>query len=92
MIKEESKKANPEVISSLPSKSRCRPPLLLELDGKLIQVLRAIRNKGGVVNIHVVYATAEALIRSNPSMIQQFQGFEMLQSWVQCIYRPMGLC
>ena len=32
MLKEESKKVNPEVISSLPCKSRGRPPLLLELD------------------------------------------------------------
>ena len=90
-LKEESKKVNPEVISSLPCKSRGRPPLLLELDGKLIQVLRAVRSKGGVLNIHVMRATAKALIKCNPSMIQQFQGFEMRRSWVQSIYRRMGL-
>ena len=36
-------------------------------------------------------ATAEALIKSNPSINQQFQGFEMRRSWVQSIYRRMGL-
>ena len=92
MLKEESKKVKPVVISFLPSKSRGTPPLLLELDGKLIQVLRPIRSKGGVLYIHVLRATAEALIKSNPSMIQQFQGFEMRQRWAQSIYRWMGLC
>lgn len=57
-LKEEHEKANPEVISSLPVKKRGRPQLLLDLDSKLLHVLRAIRNKGGVLNIHVVRATA----------------------------------
>ena len=66
-LKEAHKKTNPEVIHSLPAKKRGRPPLLLDLDSKLVQVLRAIRSKGGVLNIHVVRATAQALIKAKPS-------------------------
>ena len=78
-------------ITSLPIRRKGRPPLLLELDDKLINYLRAIRNKGGIVNIHVVRAAAEALIKSNPSLAQHFCGLAMPQSWVQSIYRRMGL-
>ena len=41
--------------------------ILLELDEKLIRFLRAVRSKGGVVNIHIVCAATTALIASNPS-------------------------
>lgn len=61
-------------VTSLPCRPKGRPPLLLGLDNKLINYLRAIRNKGGIVNIHVVRATAEALIKSNPSLAQHFCG------------------
>ena len=44
-----------------------RPPLLLELDRKLLQFLNAVRARGGVINSHVVRATADAIIRSNNS-------------------------
>lgn len=43
-----------------------------------------------MVNSHVVRATAGALIKSNPSMIQYFSRFDMPRSWVQSIYRRMG--
>ena len=69
----------------------CRPPLLLDLDSKLVKFLHAVRVKGGVVNINVVRATAEALIRSNPSQMQHFINFRMPRSWVQSIYRRMGV-
>ncbi len=48
-----------DCVTVLPVRPRGRPPLLLELDDKLVT---AIRSKGGVVNIHVVRATTEALI------------------------------
>ena len=40
------------------------------------------------MNLHVVRATAQALIASNPSLLQHFARFEMPKSWVQSIYRP----
>lgn len=55
-------------VSEIPHKPRGRPPILLELDEKLIKFLCAVRNRGGVVNKHVVRATAKALIDSNPSV------------------------
>jgi len=51
--------------------------------------LRAVRTKGGVVNIHVVRASAKALIESNPSMVS-LQHFNMPRSWVTSLYRRMG--
>ena len=60
-IKEEAKKDNPLPVTALPTQPRGRPPLLLELDAKLIKFLQAVRRNGGVINIHVVRATAEAL-------------------------------
>ena len=42
-------------VVEIPAQPRRRPPLLLELDEKLIKYLRAIRSKGRVVNIHVFF-------------------------------------
>lgn len=53
-MKEEAKKDNPLPVTVLPTQPRGRPPLLLELDAKLIHFLQAVRRKGGVINIHVV--------------------------------------
>ena len=50
---------------------------MIELDGKLIKVLKAIRTKGGV---RIVCATADALIRSNPSLLQHFSKMELPSS------------
>ena len=55
-LREESKKGNPEII-----RSSGRPPCMLELGDTF---LKAISIKGGVVNIHVVRATSEALMSS----------------------------
>ena len=63
----------------------------MELDEKLMEFLRAIRTKGGVVNIHVARATTRALIASNPSSSQHLVNFAMPRSWVQSIYNRMGL-
>lgn len=59
-----------------------------DLDGSLLKFLRAVRAKGGVINIHVVKATAEALIKSQPNMTTP--SFEMNTSWVQSVYRRLG--
>ena len=81
----------PQPITALPCSARGRPPLLVELDQKLIKFLRAVRTKGGVINIHVVRAAATALIASNPSTSQHLLKVELPRSWVQSIYRRMGL-
>ena len=75
----------PNPFTKLPVK-----PTMLDLDEKLLKFLKAVRIKGGVVNIHVVRATAEALIHSNPSQMQHYARFDMPHSWVQSIYRRMG--
>ena len=54
-------------------------------------MLRAIRVKGGVINIHVFRAITKTLITSNPSTSMNFQNFSMPRSWVQSIYNQMGL-
>lgn len=84
------KKLNPQPVREIHNQERGSPPLLLELDEKLIRFLKPVRTKGGVVNIHVVRATATALIKSNSSLLQQFARFEMPKTWVQSIYRCMG--
>ena len=81
----------PRPVTEIVSKTRGRPPILLELDEKLRKFLKAIRMKGGVVNIHVVRATATALIETNPSTSQHLRNFSMPRSWVQSLYRRMGL-
>ena len=88
-MKEEAKKDHPQPVTALPTQPRGRPPVLLELDAKLIKFLLAVRRKGGVVNIHVVRATAEALIKCNPGFAQQLSRFQMPRSWVQSLHRRM---
>ena len=89
-LRDERKKANPQPVTKLPIQPSGCPPILLDLDAKLIQFLKAVRSKGGVINIHVVRATTEALIKSNPALAQQLNRFEMPRTWVQSIYRRMG--
>ena len=88
---QERKKANPQTVTAISNRERGRPLLLLELDDKLIRFLRATRVKGGVVNIHVDRATTQALIAANPAFLQQFANFDMSKSWVQSVYRLMGV-
>ena len=88
-LEHQRKQFQPKPVTEIPHKLKGRPPILLELDEKLIKFLRAIRAKGGVVNIHVVRATTAALIESNPSM-SHLQSFGMPRSWVQSLYRRMG--
>ena len=70
-------------VTALPTMPRGRPPLLLELDGNLLQFLNAMRARGGVINSYVVRATADAIIRSNHSPgLQHLRNFSMLRLWV----------
>ena len=63
----------------------------MELDQKLVKFLRAVRTKGGVINIHVVRAAATALIASNPSTAQHLLKVELPHSWVQSIIQAHGV-
>ena len=74
-----------ESVTSIPHDTRGRPPLLLDLDQKLMLLLKSIRNRGGVVNFNVVKASALALIKSNTA--KDFRGFEPTSTWVRSIYR-----
>ena len=57
---------------------------------KLLSFLKAVRRRGGVVNSHVVRAAAKALIRLAVKQ-QQLSKIDLPRSWVQSIYRRMGL-
>ncbi len=89
-VKSQKNQQCPQPITAIPSGVRGRPPILMELDQKLIKFLRAVRTKGGVINVHVVRAAATALIASNPSSSQHLLKIEMPRSWIQSIYRRMG--
>ena len=67
---------NVQQVTSLESLPRGRPPLLLELDCKLISFVKNLRARGGVVNGSVISAAAKGLIRSNPSLHQRYNSFE----------------
>ena len=84
-LKEMKRQGIQESVTSIPHDTRGRPPLLLDLDQKLILLLKSIRNRGGVVNFNVVKASALALIKSNPA--KDFRGFEPTSTWVRSIYR-----
>lgn len=85
-LKEERKKGNTEAqVLAIPHDTRGRPPILLELDSKLISLLQSIRSRGGVINYSVVKATALALVNSNT--ITSLAGFEPTVPWVKSIYR-----
>lgn len=80
----------PRSISELPLGKKGCPPIMMELDAKLIQFLRAVCTKGGVINASVVRAAATALIVSNPTTSQQLIKFDMPCSWIQSIYQWIG--
>ena len=72
-------------VTSIPEDTRGRPPILLDLDKKLITLLKSIRNRGGVVNFSVVKASALALVKSN--LTKDFRGFGPTSSWVRSVYQ-----
>lgn len=81
------KKICPQPGTQITSKPRGRPPIFLE---QVLNFLRAVRTKGGIVNIHVVRAATAALIKSNPLTSQHLQNFSMPRSWVTSVYKRMG--
>jgi len=83
-------KPNPQPVCKIPCQPQGRPPIRLEIDVKLIKLLKDFQAKGLVVNIHVVRATATALIESNPSSLPHHAKFKMPRSWVQSVYQRMG--
>ena len=50
-LEKQRKKAEPQPVIMIPAQSKGRPKLLLDLDEKLLRFLKALRIKGGVVNI-----------------------------------------
>ena len=78
----EQKQLHPQPVTQLPTQPRGRPPIMLDLDAKLIKFLHAIRNRGGVINIHVVRASAKALIDSNPTTHHQLSRFNMPRTYM----------
>ena len=82
------KAGNTEVICIL-SEVRGRPPILMDLDNKLLTFLKRIQSRGGVINVHVVRGVTHALITSNPAMIH-LNKFNMPCSWKHSIYKRMG--
>lgn len=90
-LKEVTKKRNVEAqVLAIPSDTGGRPPILLELDAKLISLLKSIRSRGGVINFSVVKATATALalVKSNPS--SSVTGFQPTTTWIRSVYRRRG--
>ena len=61
-LTQESKKLNPQPITRIVTQPKGKTPILLELDDKLWKFLLAIRAKGGVIKIHVVYAQLKHLL------------------------------
>ena len=76
---------NVQQVTSLERLPRGRPPLLLELDCKLISFVKNLRARGGVVNGSVISAAAKGLIRSNPSLHQRYNSFKPTRGWIQSI-------
>ncbi len=89
-MNQQRKQMNPQPVTEIQIQPRGRPPYMLELDNKLIKFLLAVRSRGGIINIHVVRASAKALIDTNPDH-QQLARFNMPRSWVYSLYRRMGL-
>lgn len=88
-LKEVRKKRNVEAqVLAIPSDTLGRPPsILLELDAKLISLLKSMRSRGGVINFSVVKATALALVKSNRS--SSVTGFQHTTR-VRSVYRRCG--
>ena len=83
----QTREGNVQLVTSLETQKRGRPPFLYELDSKLITFLQNLRSRGGVVNGSVVSAAAKALISSNLSMRDKYLSFTPTRGWTQSIYR-----
>lgn len=83
----QTREGNVQLVTSLETQKRGRPPVLYELDSKLIAFLQNPKSRGGVVNGSVVSAAAKALISSNPPMRDKYLSFTPTRGWTQSIYR-----
>lgn len=70
-LREEKKKGNTD--TAIPGDTRGWPPILCDLDSKLISLLTGIRSRGGAVNFCVVKATVMALVDSNKTQYRRFE-------------------
>lgn len=86
----ERNRERPQPVTVIPIQPKGQPTILPEaLDKKLLNYLKALRIKGGVVNIHIVRSVTRALIESNPSC-KHLQSFIGPCSWVQSVYHRLG--
>jgi len=61
-LESELEKPNPQPVCKFPCQPQGQPPILLKIDAKLTNKLKAFRS---VVGVHVVRATAKAFIESD---------------------------
>ena len=85
----ETRKARNTEVICIPSEVRGRPPILMDLDNKLLTFLKGIRSRDGVINVHVVRGVTHALLTSNLARTY-LNNFDILRSWVHSIYKRMG--
>ena len=80
-------------ITSLPAKRRGRPLLLgEELDQKVQQYLRAIRESGGAVSTAIVLGAARGIIlKTNRTLLAEYGGHVVLtKDWAKTLMQRMG--
>ena len=75
----------------VPSLQQGRPPLLLKNDEKLLELLRGIRARGGVINGNVVRAAAMAPLKFDSTCAQQISANDLKCSRVHSVYKRVGL-
>ena len=63
------KQLHPQPVTKIMAQPRGRPPILQELDTKLIKFLRALRSRGSVINIHVVRAATQKAIHQQSNSV-----------------------
>ena len=81
-----------EEISSLPKKKRGRPLTLGELDGKVQQYLRSLRKAGAPVNVRIVVAAAEGIVKATDRTMLSDNGggIHLTKAWAYSILNRMG--
>ena len=75
-------------INSLPSNKRGRPPILgEELDNKVQDALKRIRQDGVTINRHIVIATGTAIVRHyKPSLLKDHGGpLQLTRYWAESL-------
>jgi len=67
------KRSDPQPIHKIPCQPQGRPPILLKIDEKFLKTARTFQEKGSVVDVQVVRATA--LIKCNLSSLSHLAKF-----------------